>query len=78
MMPCGKKNLVGCRLQTSTGGDDPPYALTLLLVKIFAGVRGGSSPPILTLILILLPPKGGLGAQPQGFDFVSLPEGHHV
>ncbi|MBF8274382.1 MAG: hypothetical protein HW380_3487 [Magnetococcales bacterium] len=23
-------------------------------------------------------PKGGLGAQPQGFDFVSLPEGHHV
>ncbi|MBF8274795.1 MAG: hypothetical protein HW380_3900, partial [Magnetococcales bacterium] len=20
----------------------------------------------------------GLGAQPQGFDFVSLPEGHHV
>jgi len=32
----------------------------------------------LTLILILLPPKGGLGAQPQGFDFVFLPEGHHV
>ena len=30
---------------------------------------------ILTLILILLPPKGGLGAQPQGFYFVSLPEG---
>ncbi|MBF8274697.1 MAG: hypothetical protein HW380_3802, partial [Magnetococcales bacterium] len=25
-----------------------------------------------------LPPKGGLGAQPQGFDFVFLPEGHHV
>jgi len=33
---------------------------------------------ILTLILTFLPPKGGLGAQPQGFDFVSLPEGHHV
>jgi len=33
---------------------------------------------LLTLILILLPPKGGLGAQPQGFDFVFLPEGHHV
>ncbi|MBF8273239.1 MAG: hypothetical protein HW380_2344, partial [Magnetococcales bacterium] len=33
---------------------------------------------ILTFILILLPPKGGLGAQPQGFDFVSLPEGPHV
>ncbi|MBF8274664.1 MAG: hypothetical protein HW380_3769, partial [Magnetococcales bacterium] len=32
----------------------------------------------LTLILILLPPKGGLGAQPQGFDFVFLPAGHHV
>gem|GEM_PF-2286127 len=32
----------------------------------------------LILTLILLPPKGGLGAQPQGFDFVSLPEGHHV
>ncbi|MBF8273602.1 MAG: hypothetical protein HW380_2707 [Magnetococcales bacterium] len=44
------------------GGGLSPYALTLLLVKIFAGVR----------------PKGGLGAQPQGFDFVSLPEGHHV
>ena len=41
----------------------------------------GSSPPaevwrqqpskvfLLTLTLILLPPKGGLGAQPQGFDF---------
>ncbi|MBF8274258.1 MAG: hypothetical protein HW380_3363, partial [Magnetococcales bacterium] len=27
---------------------------------------------ILTLILILLPPKGGLGAQPQGFDFDSF------
>jgi len=33
---------------------------------------------LLTLILILLPPKGGLGAQPQGFDFVFLPEGHPV
>ncbi|MBF8273383.1 MAG: hypothetical protein HW380_2488, partial [Magnetococcales bacterium] len=33
---------------------------------------------LLTLILILLPPKGGLRAQPQGFDFVFLPEGHHV
>ncbi|MBF8274860.1 MAG: hypothetical protein HW380_3965, partial [Magnetococcales bacterium] len=32
----------------------------------------------LILTLILLPPKGGLGAQPQGFDFVFLPEGHHV
>ncbi|MBF8274397.1 MAG: hypothetical protein HW380_3502 [Magnetococcales bacterium] len=38
-----------------------------------AGVKGN-----LILTLILLPPKGGLGAQPQGFDFVSLPEGHHV
>ncbi|MBF8273167.1 MAG: hypothetical protein HW380_2272, partial [Magnetococcales bacterium] len=60
----------------------------------FCGGPGGIIPPgggleaaahkvfllILTLILILilLPPKGGLGAQPQGFDFVSLPEGHHV
>jgi len=33
---------------------------------------------ILTLILTFLPPKGGLGAQPQGFYFVFLPEGHHV
>ncbi|MBF8272021.1 MAG: hypothetical protein HW380_1126, partial [Magnetococcales bacterium] len=32
----------------------------------------------LTLILILLPPKGGLGAQPQGFDFDFMPAGHHV
>jgi len=62
--------------------------------KNYCGGPGGIIPPgggleaaahkvllltlILTLIFILLPPKGGLGAQPQGFDFVSLPEGHYV
>jgi len=49
--------------------------------KNFCGGPGGIIPPgggleaaahkvfLLTLILILLPPKGGLGAQPQGFGF---------
>ncbi|MBF8272532.1 MAG: hypothetical protein HW380_1637 [Magnetococcales bacterium] len=32
----------------------------------------GSDEQQLTLILIFLPPKGGLGAQPQGFDFDSF------
>gem|GEM_PF-6612017 len=58
------------------------------LAKVIVGVRGGSSPPaevwrqqpskVFLLILILLLPKGGLGAQPQGFYFVFLPEGHQV
>jgi len=56
--------------------------------KNYCGGPGGIIPPgggleaaapkVFLLILTLLPPKGGLGAQPQGFDFVFLPEGHPV
>ncbi|MBF8271213.1 MAG: hypothetical protein HW380_318 [Magnetococcales bacterium] len=61
-----RKNKVWQKLLRGSGGDHPPR-------------RGlGQRPKVLNLILILLPPKGGLGAQPQGFDFVFLPAGHHV
>ncbi|MBF8273341.1 MAG: hypothetical protein HW380_2446 [Magnetococcales bacterium] len=56
--------------------------------KNFCGGPGGIIPPgggleaaahkVFLLTLILLPPKGDLGAQPQGFDFVFLSEGHPV
>gem|GEM_PF-1614819 len=59
------------KLLRGSGGDYPPR-------RRFGG--RASKVLLLTLILILtfLPPKGGLGAQPQGFDFVFLPEEHHV
>jgi len=61
------------KLLWGSGGDHPPRrrfggrASKVFLLTL-----------ILTLILILLPPKGDLGAQPQGFDFVFLPAGYHV
>ena len=63
------------------------------LAKIIAGVRGGSSPPAevwrqslqgfsfdfdFDFDFDFTSPQGGLGAQPQGFDFVFLPKGQHV
>gem|GEM_PF-2493391 len=63
------KNKVWQKFLRGSGGDHPPR-------RRFGG--RASKVFLLTLILILLPPKGGLGAQPQGFDSVFLPEGHHV
>ncbi|MBF8273661.1 MAG: hypothetical protein HW380_2766, partial [Magnetococcales bacterium] len=71
--PCIGKTKFGKNHCGGPGGIIPPGGgLEAAAHKVFLLTL------ILILILIFLPPKGGLGAQPQGFDFVFLPEGHHV